>query len=138
MRSLAGSAVALVIGAFEVLDLGIRMADVEPHLMTAIGAVEKFKEHTLFSVFLVRSSPLCRNGQLLHLLENVTGDYRIVDVLKDLPIRRIVRDPFLVLEGLGVGFEVDHVSAVFLLSKDLGDGILAPFEGIDLRFLSSA
>ena len=85
MRSLAGASVALVIGAFEVGDACVRMTNIKPHLMTAIGAVENIAEHILLSQFLVWRTPLCFGDMSLHLLKGVAIDDRLVNVLENLP-----------------------------------------------------
>ena len=60
-----------------------------------------------------------------------------MDVLEDHPILRVVLHPPLVLEGLGVGLEVDDVAAVFLLREDLLDRRFAPLVRIRLGVLSA-
>ena len=85
MRSLAGSSVALVIGAFEVGDACVWMTNIEPHLMPAICTIENIAEHILLSQFLVRRAALCLGDMRLHPLKGVTADDRLVNVLENLP-----------------------------------------------------
>ncbi len=96
----AGAAVALVVGAVEILDLRIALIEVEVKVAAAIGADQQAGKHIVFSVVgaaLADFAPL-----LLHLLIDSTLDDRLMDVLKHYPILTVIVDPLLILLGLGI------------------------------------
>ena len=55
-----------------------------------------------------------------------------MDIFENDPVFFRVLQPGLILERLGVGFEVDNVTAVFLVGKDLGNAGFAPLIWIRL------
>ncbi len=96
----AGAAIALVVGAVEILDLRIALIEVEVKVAAAIGADQQAGKHIVFSVVgaaLADFAPL-----LLHLLIHSTLDDRLMDVLEHHPILTVIVDPLLILVGLGI------------------------------------
>ena len=64
--------------------------------------------------------------QALYLFPSHTINDGLVDIEKDRPVFLRVFNPALHLVGLGVGFEVDHIAAVFLQGEDFFDGGVVP------------
>ena len=109
-----------------------------PQLFPAVGAVEKIGKHILFSVFRLGCPASGIPDQLLHLLKRFSVDDRLMHILENDPVFHRVLQTCFILEGLGVGFDVDHIPAIFLLCKNLGNCRFAPFIWVLLRFLSAA
>ena len=59
-------------------------------------------------------------------------------VLENSPVFHRILQACFILEGLGVGLEVDHIPAVLLLRQNLSDHGIAPLVWIRLRLLSAA
>ena len=119
-----GAAIALVVGAVEILDLRIALIEVKVKVTAAIGADQQSGKHIVFSIVgaaLTDFAPL-----LLHLLIHSTLDDRLMDVLKHHPILTVIVDPLLILVGLGISFEIENVTTVFLQGENFGDGGAVP------------
>ena len=119
-----GAAVALVVGAVEILDLRIALIEVKVKVAAAIGADQQAGKHIVFSIVgaaLTDFAPL-----LLHLLIHSTLDDRLMDVLEHHPILTVIVDSFLILVGLGISFEIENVTTVFLQGENFGDGRAVP------------
>ena len=107
----AGAAVALVVGAVEILDLRIALIEVEVKVAAAISADQQAGKHIVFSVVsaaLADFAPF-----LLHLLIHSTLDDRLMDVLEHHPILTVIVDPLLILVGLGISFEIENTPRSF-------------------------
>ena len=134
MAGRTGTTVVLgVIGATEKPDFvdGIHM---KPQLPAAVGAVQQVRKHTLLAVLLLGGTAFRFANPFLHLLKGTPFDNGFVDILEDCPVFLRVFQTALVLEGLGVGLEIDHIAAIFLRGQNLCDGGFAPFVGIGLSF----
>ena len=91
----AGAAIALVVGAVEILDLRIALIEVKVKVAAAIGADQQAGKHIVFSIVgatLTDFAPL-----LLHLLIHSTLDDRLMDVLEHHPILAVIVDSLLIL-----------------------------------------
>ena len=118
MRRSTGAAIALVVGAVEILDLRIALIEVKVKVATAIGADQQAGKHIVFPVVgatLADFAPF-----LLHLLIHSTLDDRLMDVLEHHPILTVIVDPLLILVGLGISFEIENVTTVFLQGENFG------------------
>ena len=114
----AGAAVALVVGAVEILDLRIALIEVKVKVAAAVGADQQAGKHIVFSVVgaaLADFAPL-----LLHLLIHSTLDDRHMDVLEHHPILTVIVDSLLILVGFGISFEIENVTTVFLQGENFG------------------
>ena len=60
-----------------------------------------------------------------------------MNILEDDPVFFRVINTGLILEGFGVGFEVDHIAAVFLLRQDFANGAVFPTAGVWLRLFAA-
>ena len=76
---------------------------------------------------------LCFAHHFLYLLVSLPVDDRLMDILEDDPVFFRVLQPSLIFERLGVGFEIDNVTAVFLVGKDLGNAGFALLIGVRLH-----
>ena len=115
----AGAAIALVVGAVEILDLRIALIEVKVKVAAAIGADQQAGKHIVFSIVgaaLTDFAPF-----LLYLLIHSTLDDRLMDVLEHHPILTVIVDSFLILVGLGISFEIENVTTVFLQGENFGD-----------------
>lgn len=113
-----GAAVALIVGAVEILDLRIALIEVKVKVAAAIGADQQAGKHIVFSIVgaaLTDFAPL-----LLHLLIHSTLDDRLMDVLKHHPILAVIVDSLLILVGFGISFEIENVTTVFLQGENFG------------------
>lgn len=119
-----GAAVALIVGAVEILDLRIALIEVKVKVAAAVGADQQSGKHIVFSVVgtaLADFSPF-----LLHLLIDSPLDDRLMDILEHHPILTVIVDPLLILVGLGISFEIENVTTVFLQGENFGDGGAVP------------
>ena len=95
---------------------GIRMI---PELFVTITAVEIIGQQMLFSVVALRSTALRICVDLLHPLKHRSVDDSLMNILEDHPLIRVVRQPSLVAEVLGIGLEIDYITAILLISQDI-------------------
>ena len=70
----------------------------------------------------------------MYLFPSHTINDGLVDIEKDRPVFLRVFNPALHLVGLGVGFEVDHIAAVFLQGEDLLNGGMVPLGRLQRAF----
>ena len=119
-----GPPVALIVGTVEILDIGVALVEMEVEVIAAIDTHQQTGKHIVFSVVgaaLADFAPL-----LLHLLIHSTLDDRLMDVLEHHPILTVIVDSFLILVGLGISFEIENVTTVFLQGENFGDGRAVP------------
>ena len=127
MGFVAGAPVAPVVGTVEILNGAVGMVDVVMQLMAAVGAVQQTGEHILLGVLgLPAFRPL---PELLYLLPCGGVDNGLMVVLKDGPVFFRVHQAALILEGLGVGLEIDKSAGVLPEGQDFCNGSLAPLAG---------
>ena len=119
MGGLAGTTVALVVGAVEILDFRVALIEVEVQIAAAVCADKQAGEHIVFSVAGTAFAHL--SALLLYLFKHGTFNNGFVNILKHYPIFRVVMNPLLVLVGLGVGFEVQNIPAILLLIQKMGN-----------------
>ena len=110
MSFVAGSPVAPVVGTVEILNGAVGMVDVVVQLVAAVGAVQQTGAHLLFGV--LGFPALCPLSELLHLLPCGGVNDGFMVVLKDGPIFFGVDQTALILEGLGIGLEIDQGARV--------------------------
>ena len=109
-----------------------------PQLAAAICTVEIICQQMLWTVFYLWRSAFCLSDTLLHLLPDLPLDDGFVDILEHCPVLFRIRNAGLVLEGLGIGFEIHNIPTVLLLPQDLFNGRLAPFLRIGLRYFAAS
>ena len=110
MGGSAAPTIALVVGAVEILDVGVALIEMEVQVVSAIGTDQKAGEHIalpLMGAALADLAPL-----LLDLLKDCPLNDRFVDVLKDNPVLPVIFNSLFVLVRLGVGFEIKDVAAI--------------------------
>ena len=103
------------------MDVLVLRVGVVPHLTAAIRTAENITEDALRSVSLLGCALMRAFQPLLHLFIGVTLNDRLVPVLKHHPVLFRIVDTAVILERLGVRFEVQHVAAVFLPRQDAVD-----------------
>ena len=119
----------IVILATEKLNVVVALVEVEIEVAAALRAFENARK----GAGLLGDGGPPPAGPLFHALHLFPGgpvNDGLVDVEKDRPVLLRVLDPLLYLVGLGVGFEVDHVAAIFLQGEDFLDGGMPPFGGL--------
>lgn len=127
MGRIAGAAVALIVGAVEILEVGVRVVDIEIELAPAVGAIEKAGKHILFHR--LWRSPFCTFPDTLHHFPCLTVNNPLMDALENRMIFLRVFVAPLILEGFGVGLEVYHIPHIFAGVEDFIDCGLAPIVG---------
>ena len=58
---------------------------------------------------------------LLHLLPDLPLDNRLMDILEHGPVFLRIRNADLILEGLGIGFEIHNIPTILLLPQKAGE-----------------
>ena len=86
-----------------------------PKLVPTIGTCEKLREDALFAVFLLRSAVLDLAAKLLNELESLSVDDRLMYFSENDMLFIGIHEPFLILERLRIGLEVDKIAAVPIL-----------------------
>ncbi len=71
-------------------------------------------------------------------LKGIPVNDRFMHVFENRPIVLGIVDTVFLFEGLGVGFEIDYISAVLLARQNLLDRHVSPLIRIGLRFLSAS
>ena len=104
------------------MDVSVLRVGVVPHLTAAVCTAQEITENAFRTVHLFRCSLMRAFQSLLHLFIGVALDDRLVSVLKNHPVLFRIVDTAVILERLGVRFEVQHVAAVFLTRQDAVDG----------------
>ena len=121
------------------MDLLVDRVRMIPQLFAAIGTYEQITEEVLFSVLRLRWTAFGSGlYQFLHRFKGFAFNDRLVDVPENRPVAFVIRKSFFVFEGLGIGFEVDDVPAVFLLCEYLAYGARFPKIRIWLCLLSAS
>lgn len=85
----------------------------------AIPTEQEIGKDTFLPVLRLWRAAFGLGDAFLHLFKIRSGNDRLVNILEDHPVFRIIIVPSLIFEGLGIGLEFDHIAAVFLLGKDL-------------------
>ena len=118
--------------ATEKLDVVVVLVEVESQIAAALWAFEVAGK----SAGLLRyGRPPAPGGlQALYLFPSHPVNDRFMDIEEDCPIFLRVFDSALHLVGLGVGFEVDHIAAVFLQGEDFLDGGMVPLGRLQCTF----
>ena len=115
------------------------MSDVIPHLTSAICTEQKSRKHILFAVACFGWTAFCLFlYKFLHVFKHFTLDNRFVNILKDRPTFLWVRYTSLIFEVLGICFEVNNITAVFLLGKHFCNSGFTPLVRIALCFLTTS
>lgn len=78
--------------------------------------------------------PACPLFHALYLFPSGPVYNGLVDVEEDRPVLLRVFNPLFHLVGLGVGLEVNHVTAILLQGEDFLDGSMPPFGGLHGAF----
>ena len=130
------SRIALVVLTVEIAYGMVLLIEMTAHNAAAISAVYQSAKYALFILRLFYRASLRVCDQCLNGFPYIPVDYGFMYSLEDDLVFLGIRISFHVLERLGVCFEVDDITAVFLKSKDLRDRCLAPFKRIILRFLT--
>lgn len=120
-----GPAVALVIGAVKILDLWVSLIEMEMKVAAAVGTDQESGEHIVFTLIGAAFADFA--PFLLHLFKDSTFNDRLMDVLEDYPIFTVILQTLLVLVRLGVGLEIEDITAILLQGQDFGDGGTVPF-----------
>ena len=84
----------------------------EIHIPTAVGTDKDTGKHVVASIVLSALANLA--PFLLHLLPIYPVNDGFVNIPKDRHIFLTVGYPLLMLVGLGIGLEVDNITAIFL------------------------
>lgn len=103
------------------MDVLVLRVGVIPHLTAAVRTAEDITEDTLRTVSLLWGALMRAFQPLLNLFIGVTLNDRLVSVLKHHPVLFRIVDTAVILERLGVRFEVQHIAAVFLTRQDTVD-----------------
>ena len=112
--------------ATEKLDVMVVLVEVEIEVAAALRAFQQAGEYAgcLRDRGLFAACPFL---ECLHLFPSLAVNDGLMDIEKDCPVFLRVFDPLFHLVGLGVAFEIDHITAVFLQGEDLLDGGVSPF-----------
>lgn len=114
----------IVVAATEKLDVVVALVKMEIQIAAALRA---FQIATKDAGLLRDGRPSAPGGlQALYLFPSHPVNDGLMDIEEDCPVFLRVFNPALHLVGLGVGFEVDHIAAVFLQGEDLLDGGMVP------------
>ena len=99
--------------ATEKLDVMVVLVEVEIEVAAALRAFQQAGEYAgcLRDCGLFAACPFLER---LHLFPSLTVNDCLMDIEEDRPVFLRVLDPFFHLIGLGVAFEVDDITAVFL------------------------
>ena len=123
----------IVVLATEKLDCVVALVEVEIEVAAALRAFQIAGKHA----GLLGDGGPPPAGPLFHALHLFPGGpvYNgLVDVEEDCPVLLRVFNPLFHLVGLGVGFEVNHVTAILLQGEDFLDGGMPPFGGLHGAF----
>ena len=95
VRGAAGAAIALVVGAVEILDLRVSLIEMKMKVAPAVGADQKPGKHAPFPVLRLTLSHLA--ALLLHLFKDGTLNDRLMHILENRPVLTVILQSFLVL-----------------------------------------
>ena len=107
-------------------------------LCVAVAAEQQISKDTFLPIMRFRCTAFRLGNASLHLLKVLSGNNRLVNILEDHPILWVVIIPPFILEGLGIGLEIDNIAAVFLLREDFLHCGLAPPVRIRLRLFAAS
>ena len=118
--------------AAEEFNIVVALVKVESQVAAALRA---FQIAAKGAGLLCYGRPSAPGGlQALYLFPSHTVNDGLMDIEEDCPVFLRVFNPALHLVGLGVGFEVDHIAAVFLQSEDFLDGGMVPLGRLQRTF----
>ena len=121
-----------MVAATEKLDVVVALVKMEIQIATALRA---FQIATKGAGLLRDGRPSAPGGlQALYLFPSHTVNDGLMDIEEDRPVFLRVFNPTLHLVGLRVGFEVDHIAAVFLQGEDFLDGGVVPLGRLQRAF----
>ena len=121
----------MIVAAKE-LDVMVALVKVESQIAAALRA---FQIAAKGAGLLCYGRPPAPGGlQALHLFPSHTVNDGLMDIEEDCPVFLRVFNPALHLVGLGVGFEVDHIAAVFLQCEDFLDSGMVPLGRLQRTF----
>ena len=121
----------MVVAAKE-LDVVVALVEVEIQIAAALRA---FQIAGKGAGLLGNGGPSAPGGlQALHLFPTDTINDRLMDIEEDRPVFFRGFDPALHFVGLGIGFEVDHIAAVFLQCEDFLDSGMVPLGRLQRTF----
>lgn len=115
--------VALIVGTVEILNLRVTLIEMEVKITAAISTDQKPGEHIALAFVgaaLANFAPL-----LLNLFKDRPLNDGFVDILEDDPVFPVIGKPLFVLVRLGVGLEVENLTAI-LLRENVSDGGTVP------------
>ena len=98
MGGSATPTIALVVGAVEILDVGVALIEMEVQVVSAVGTDQKAGEHIAFSLMGAALADLA--SLLLDLLKDCPLNDGFVDILEDDPVFRSLASRFLFLYDL--------------------------------------
>ena len=135
MGGSAAPTIALVVGAVEILDVGVALIEMEVQVVSAIGTDQKAGEHIAFSLMGAALADL--SALLLDLLKDCPLNDRFVDIFEYHPVLPIILQALFILVRFGVGLKVQNVAAILLQGQYFCDagtvplrrGLFFPFAG---------
>ena len=102
----------VVVRAVEIFDIAIALIEMITKITSAVGTFEQSGKNTALRFGLW--SFFAGAAHFLNLLPCHPVDNRLMDTQEYGAIFLCVLNPLFVLEGFGIGFEIDHITAVFL------------------------
>ena len=112
MRGGTGASIALVVGAVEILDIGIALIEMEVEIAATIGTHQQAGKHIAFPI--ARAALADFSPFLLNLLPHGSIYDRFVDVFENDPVLTVILNALFVLVGFGVGLEIEDITAILL------------------------
>jgi len=116
---------ALIVGTVEILDFRVPLVEMEVEIAATISAHQEAGKHIAFPFIgaaLADFPPL-----LLDLLPYGTINNRLMHILENGPVFKVILDSLFVLVGFGIGLEVEDITAILLEGQYLCDGGTVPF-----------
>ena len=136
MGSVTFPQAGISIVATKVFDVMVALVEMEIEIAAAVGAFHTPGEYARLlcdrGLF-----PACASFEGLHLFPCRTVNDGLVDIEEDCPVFFRVFNAPLHFVGLGVAFEVDNVTAVFLHGEDFLDCGMAPLARLQCAFGSA-
>ena len=130
-----GATVAAIVGTVEILDIVVALVEMIIQVVTTIRTDQQTAENVSLPILGFALTDL--SALFLDLFPDYTVDDGIMDVFEDQPVLPVIIDPLLILVGFGIGFEVDNITAVFLLTEDFLNSSLTPLIRVRLCFLTA-
>ena len=112
MSRCAAAPATVVIGTVEILDIVVTLVEVIIQVVTAIRADQQAAEHIPFPVLGFPSANF--PTFFLNLFPDGTVNNWLMDILKNGPVLTVIGNPLFVLVRLGIGLEVQDISALLL------------------------